>query len=212
MPVPRLRAEWPCAWNDGNEAREAQEPSETGRLVAIEPTDAELAFRAPELAAAYNVPHNSAMMANTIAFTAEDVRAHYAAMAATGARQFFLYAGDELVGDADFRGLSEGRGEFAILVLAPTRQGKGLGTRLAILLHALAFDALALERVYVTILPQNIASRRLFEKVGYSSDASSVARSYVDEELDISMSIGRREFAQIHAGVIAEIAVRAIPA
>jgi RimJ/RimL family protein N-acetyltransferase len=176
-------------------------------LVAVEPTDAELVARAPALAAAYNDPHNSAMLANTLVFTPEDVRTHYAAMAAKGARQFFLYEGDRFVGDADFRGIAGGHGEFAILVLSAELRGNGLGTRLAILLHALAFQALALDRVYVTILPQNVASRRVFAKVGYSLDTSPQARAYVDEELDVSMSLGKSDFLRAHAALSAAVKI-----
>jgi RimJ/RimL family protein N-acetyltransferase len=197
MPVPRLRAEWSSAVPGAR------------ALVAIEPTDAELAARAPDLAAAYNDPYNSAMMANSIAFTADDVRLHYAAMAAKGARQFFLYEGDVFVGDADFRSLAQGTAEFAILVLARERQGRGLGTGLALLLHALAFRALDLERLYVTILPQNAASRRVFAKVGYAVDTSPAARAYVDEELDVSMSLARHDFERSHADVLADVRITA---
>lgn len=179
-----------------------------GTLVAVEPSPADVRARAAELAAAYNEPHNRAMMANTIAFTEADVLTHYAEMAAEGARQFFLY--DEagtFLGDADFRGLVDGCGEFAILIASRGMQGKGLGTRFATLLHAVAVRALGLERIYVTILPQNAASRRLFEKLGYVSDASPEARAYADEELDVSMSIGMREIEWAHAAAIAKVRI-----
>ncbi len=118
------------------------------------------------------------------------------------------YAGGKLVGDADFRSLAAGRGEFAILILERGAQGKGLGTRFATLLHALAFRALGLERIYVTILPQNVASRRLFARIGYAVDASAEARAYVDEELDVAMSLGKEAFERDHADAIAQVARR----
>jgi len=196
MSARRLRAEWPGA---------------DGAIAAVEPSESDVRGRAAELAAAYNDAHNRAMMANTIDFAEGDVLSHYAAMAEEGARQFFLYgASGEFVGDADFRNLAQGRAEFAILIAARGTQGKGLGTRFAILLHALAFRALDLERTYVTILPQNAASRRLFEKIGYALDASPEARAYVDEELDVSMSIGKSEFERAHAAAIAEVRITRI--
>ena len=191
----RLRAEWATA---------------AGTLLAIEPSPAQVRARAAELAAAYNDSHNRAMMANTIEFTDRDVVSHYEAMAAEGARQFFLYAGGgdaAFAGDADFRKIADGRGEFAILIAERGAQGKGLGTRFAILLHALAFRAFGLDRVYVTILPQNAASRRLFTKLGYVVDTSPEARACVDNELDVSMSLAKGEFELAHAGAIAGVVV-----
>jgi RimJ/RimL family protein N-acetyltransferase len=190
----RLRAEWATA---------------AGTLLAFEPSPAEVRARAAELAVAYNDTHNRAMMANTIEFTDRDVVSHYEAMAAEGARQLFLYdrTRDAFVGDADFRNIAGGRGEFAILIAAQGAQGKGLGTRFAILLHALAFRAFGLERVYVTILPQNAPSRRLFAKLGYGVDTSPEARAYVDHELDVSMSLAKGEFERAHAAAIAGVVV-----
>jgi RimJ/RimL family protein N-acetyltransferase len=170
-------------WLDGGEA-----------LVALEPSGEELRRAAPRLAAGYNDPHNRVMIANEHDYTAGDVVEHFAAMASEGARTFLLYRDDELVGDADFRHVEAGRAEFAILVVAPTIQGKGLGTRFARMLHAFGFHTLGLERVYVTILPENVASRRVFEKIGYLEDTSPEARAYVDEEADLSLSLGRDDF------------------
>jgi len=124
-----------------------------------------------------------------------------------GGEQFFLYRGEAFAGDADLREHLGREGELAILIASRGEQGKGLGTRFAIMLHALAFRVMELERVYVTILPQNAASRRLFAKIGYAVDDSSEARGYVDEELDVSMSIGRHDFERAHAAVLAEIRI-----
>jgi RimJ/RimL family protein N-acetyltransferase len=194
MRARRLRVEW---WGGGD--------SRGDRLSAIEPTPDEIHARAAELAAAYNEPHNRAMMAHSADFSADDVIAHYAQMDGEGARQFFLFEGDAFVGDADFRHIEDGRGEFAILIGPREAQGKGLGTRFALLLHALAFDALGIDRVYVTILPENVASRRLFEKVGYRHDPSREARLYVDDDRDVSMSIRKGDFASAHSAVLGGI-------
>jgi RimJ/RimL family protein N-acetyltransferase len=176
-------------------------------LTALEPTPRELGAHAAALAAAYNDPHNRAMMANTTDFSEADVVVHYAQMAVEGARSFLLFRDGALAGDADLRNLARGTGELAILVASREAQGKGLGTRLAIVLHALAFRLLALERVYVTILPENAASRRLFEKLGYAIDDGPEARALVDDQRDVSMSVTRTDFERTFATELAQIRV-----
>jgi RimJ/RimL family protein N-acetyltransferase len=170
--------------------------SEGEVLVALEPTTDELRAAAPLLAAGYNDPHNRVMIASEHDYVAEDVVDHFASMAAEGARTFLLYRGADLAGDADFRHVQGGRAEFAILVVARAIQGKGLGTRFARMLHALAFRVLGIQRCYVTILPQNAASLRLFEKMGYREDTSPEARADVDDETDVSLSLAREDFEQ----------------
>lgn len=192
MPLRRLRAEWQTG---------------AGLFVAVEPSPEDVRLRAGDLAAAYNDAHNRAMMANTIDFDEADVVAHYASMAGEGARQFFLHDRETFIGDADFRNLDRGEGEFAILIAAREAQGKGLGTLFARLLHALAFRALGLERVYVTILPQNVASRRLFRKLGYENDATPAARARVDHELDLAMSITRNAFARTDPDAMRDVLI-----
>jgi RimJ/RimL family protein N-acetyltransferase len=202
MGEPRLRVEWHGA---------------DGAFAAAEPSESEVRARALELALAYNDPHNSAMMANTLSFGEGDVVAHYEAMAKEGARQFFLYErasareGEEaFVGDADFRniaGRAVRKAEFAMLIASRANQGKGRGTRFALLLHALAFSALGLERVYVTIVPENVASQRLFTKIGYIRDPSPEARAYVDDERDVAMSLGRPEFERDQAPLIQSLRI-----
>jgi RimJ/RimL family protein N-acetyltransferase len=176
-------------------------------IVAVEPAREEILARAPTLAAAYNDAHNSAMMANTIQFTAEDVVAHYARMAAEGARLFFLYEGTTFVGDADIRHIAGESGELAILVAARETQGRGLGTRFGILLHALAFRALGIARLYVTILPENAPSIRLFARLGHRVDTSSAARAYVDDERDVSMSLAKDEFERVHRDALVRVRI-----
>jgi RimJ/RimL family protein N-acetyltransferase len=178
-----------------------------GELRVREPNDEELRAAAARLAAAYNDPHNRAMMGNAQAFTDEDVVAHWREMATAGARQLLLYEGGALAGDADFRNLRGDAAEFAILVAAREAQGRGLGTRLAIAAHALAFGALGLARVYVTVLPENGASLRMFAKVGYRTDDGARARSYVDDPRDVSLSIGREEFEERHGRLLEEIRI-----
>ena len=182
---------------------------EQGRLVAFEPTLSEIAAAAPLLAAAYNEPHNHAMLANTVAFTPADVVEHYAAMGRAGVRSFLLERDGALVGDADLRNFDgEGRAEVAILVASRELQGQGLGTCFALLLHALAFGPLRCARVYASILPANVASRRLFEKLGYRLDTSDEASAYAEGEDDRVLSVDARALSALHARALSEIVVR----
>ncbi len=169
-----------------------------GVLAAIEPTPEEVAAAAEALALAYGDPHNSAMMALSGAMSAGDVVEHYAGMKPPTARPFLLQRDGVLVGDADLRHIEGGRGEVAILIGARAEQGRGLGTRFALMLHAFAFRGLGLDRVYATIVPENAASLRLFEKLGYRADDGPTARSYVDEPTDVSLSVSRVDFERAH--------------
>ena len=192
MPSRRIRIEWTTS---------------DGRLTAIEPDAEEVRAHAHLLAEAYNEPHNRSMMGHE-EMTADDVADYYAAMGAEGGRLFLLFRDGALVGDADLRHMADGHAEFAIMIGARRTQGKGLGTRFALMLHAFAFRSLRLERVFVTILVANSASRRLFEKLGYQLETTALARSFLDDEDDLALSIGRTEFEQTHRAALTEIEVR----
>jgi RimJ/RimL family protein N-acetyltransferase len=129
-------------------------------------------------------------------------------MTEEGGRRFHLFREGEFLGDADFRALEPTRAEFAIIVGSRAAQGKGLGRRFATMLHAFAFHTLGLERVYVTLLPANQPSRKMFEKLGYRLDESPQARSYVDEESDLALSAGRTEFEAAQTAALPEIRIR----
>lgn len=183
-----------------------------GALRAVEPDADEVAAHAAALAAAYSDPHNAPLMGHAAPLGPADVVEHYAGLAAAGGRPFLLFQDGALAGDADFRGLAPGpegpTAEFAIMVAARAAQGRGLGTRFATMLHALAFAppprGLGLGRVYVGIVPQNIASRRLFEKLGYRPDHGPTARAYVDEDDDLSLSLAAGDLRAATAGVVVE--------
>jgi RimJ/RimL family protein N-acetyltransferase len=179
-----------------------------GTVSAVEPSPAEIAAHSGELARAYNEPHNHAMLANTMRFDPVDVVQNYEAMVAAGGRVFLFYADGSLAGDGDLRNVDDGGAELALLVASRAAQGKGLGTRFATLLHVFAFRELALERLYVTFVPGNVASRRVFEKLGHAVDVGARARSYVDDEADVSLSLGRDDFVRAHPGAMAEVRVR----
>ena len=180
---------WAVEWKQGDET-----------LAALEPTTEELVRAAPELAAFYNDSHNRAMMAHeSDAYTAADVIAYYRQLRAEAGRPFLLFQGGALMGDADFRNIEGPTGEFAIMIGGRATQGRGLGTRFGLMLHAFGFAVLGLERIYISVIPANSASRRLFEKLGYQIDDSPEARAFIDEESDVTMSLARATFEQSRA-------------
>ena len=172
---------------------------ESGDLAAIEPTPEEVRAHASALAAGYNEPRNATMMGHTAEMAPDEIVEHYAEMAERGAHQFLLFAGGALAGDADLRGIANGACEFAFMIAAPSAQGKGLGTRFAAMIYAFAFEQLGLQRVYASVIPENIASLRVFEKLGCVVDESPAARGFADEPGDIVMAIDRRTFVQRNA-------------
>jgi RimJ/RimL family protein N-acetyltransferase len=163
-------------------------------LAAIEPTPAEVRTHAAALAVGYNEPRNATMMGHTAEMAPGEIVEHYAEMAERGAHQFLLFAGGELAGDADLRGIASGACEFAFMIAAPSAQGKGLGTRFATMIYAFAFAELGLERVYASVIPENVASLRVFEKLGCTVDETPAARTFADEPGDIVMAIDRATF------------------
>lgn len=191
MPVSRARLSW---------------KKSSGALTAFEPSAEEVAQHAAALAAAYNEPHNRSMMGHA-EMTAQDVREHFAAMREEGARLFLLELDGELMGDADFRNAEKENAEFAIMIGGRNSQGKGLGTKFALMLHAWAFKTLALKKVYVTVIEANAASRRLFEKLGYEVDESPEVRAHIDAQTDIGMSISHARFDLQHAPWLDEIVI-----
>jgi RimJ/RimL family protein N-acetyltransferase len=174
---------WSVAW---------VRPTDTLRVV--EPTMAEVTAYAPQLSAYYNEPYNRAMLAHTQAMSVEDVIAHYRALRGEQGRPLVLLREQRLVGDADLRGIGNDHGELAIMIGDRTLQGRGLGTAFGIMAHALAFRILGLTRTYVSILPDNTASRRLFERLGYVSDDSPAGRAIADEASDVTMVLDRECF------------------
>ena len=178
-----------------------------GRLVAVEPRADEIERHAAALAAAYNDPHNAPLLGHTDDVDDSEVVDHYADVAEAGGRNFLVFLDGELVADADLRKVGGGAAEFAFLVASPTAQGKGLGTRIATMIHAFGFGWLGLERIYASIIPHNAASRRVFDKLGYQVDDSPAAQAYADDPGDITMAIDRTAFERSHAAAMAEIAI-----
>ena len=178
-----------------------------GRLIAIEPRPDEVVRHAGVLAAAYNDPRNAPLLGHTDDVDEGDVIDHYADVAEAGGRNFLVFLDGALVADADLRKVGRGAAEFAFLVASPAAQGKGLGTRIATMVHAFGFGWLGLERIYASIIPHNTAARRVFDKLGYQVDDSPAAQAYADEPGDITMAIDRTDFERSHAAAMAEIAM-----
>ena len=127
------------------------------------------------------------------------------------ARAFLLYVDGQLAGDADLRGIAGGAAEFAFLIAAKSAQGKGLGTRFARALTAFGFRDLGLHHVYASVVPVNVASARVFSKLGFVVDESEAARRYADEPEDITFSIDRATFEAANAALLADLRIERIP-
>jgi RimJ/RimL family protein N-acetyltransferase len=179
------------------------------RLRAFEPTLTEVLAAAPLLAAFYNDSHNSAMLTNTCEFTVAEVVETFQSLRATRDRPFLLEQDGELMGDADFRHVDGSEAEFAILIGPRAQQSRGLGTRYAAMMHVAALRVLAFERIYATVFPANLASRRMLEKLGYEVDQSPRAASFAEAEDDIVLSINRVQFEQAHADLLAQAVITA---
>ncbi len=176
-----------------------------GAYRVLEPDLAELEARAMQIATAYNDPYNKAMMDNREDFSASRVLDLWQGMRNAGGRPFLLYRDGLWMGDADFRGIEDGHAEFAIMIGPRAAQGKGVGTAFGVMLHALAFRVWRLKRVYVTILPANTPSQRLFARLGYRIDESATARGYADNDDDVSMSCDETDFLAAHRSAVSEL-------
>jgi len=169
-------------------------------LAVVEPTPDEVEHVARALAAAYNDPRNASLLGHTAELHERDVLEHYANLRG---HPFLLLQDSQLAGDADLRGIEHGTAEFAFLIAAPSAQGKGLGTRFATMIHAFAFRHLALDRVYASVIPENVASKRVFEKLGYALDETA---AYGDEG-DLVLRIDKPTFEHRHAAALAAIRI-----
>jgi len=178
-----------------------------GELLAIEPHPDEIAQHAAALAAAYNDPRNAVLLGHTEPMSEADVIEHYAEVSSGGGHNFLVLRDGQFVADADLRDVAGGAAVFAFLVAAVSAQGQGLGTKTATMIHAFAFAQLRLDRVYASVIPGNVASRRALEKLGYALDPSPAARTYADEPGDLVLVLDRSTFERSHAAQLAEIQI-----
>jgi RimJ/RimL family protein N-acetyltransferase len=77
------------------------------------------------------------------------------------------------------------------------------------MMHAAALRVLGFERIYAIVIPLNIASRRMLEKLGYQVDQSPRAASFADAEDEIAMSVGRVQFEGAHADLLTQLVITA---
>ena len=183
--------------------------TDVGHLEAIEPTLIEVTAHAAQLAAGYNDPRNAELMGHTEPISEDEVVDHYDASMEDGVRSFLLFVDGALVGDGDLRGERDGAAEFAFMIAAPTLQGKGVGTRFAVMIHAFGFAQVGLTRIYASVVPHNVASRRVFEKMGYRLDDGAEARSYADEPGDVTLVLDRETFERSCARALEQIRIAA---
>jgi RimJ/RimL family protein N-acetyltransferase len=171
-----------------------------GELKALEPTPECLLSHAEWLAKSYNEPFNADMMGNETLSIAADVIAYYESGQREGRRMFLLFVNDELVGDADFRNFFSGGAEFAIAIGARGWQGKNLGTNFGIMLHSFAFDALKLDTIIAAIIPKNVGSLRMFEKLGYTRDLDNRFREHLEDDGDVCVFLNSAQFSKVRSG------------
>ena len=177
------------------------------RLRATEPTPDEVRAVAVQLSSYYNDEHNRAMLTHEEDMSVKEVVEYYTESCERGDRLFLLEQDGVLVGDADFRHFDAESAEYAIMIGARNLQGRGLGRKFTTMLHAWAFRGLGLARVYVTILPVNRPSLRLFEQLGYGPDGSPRARSLIDEESDVTLSVERAVFEAQHGAMMDNVRI-----
>jgi len=174
-----------------------------------EPTLREVRKHAAALAGFYNEPVNRALLTNDAEHSPEDVVDQFEEMWEDGGRPFLLYRAGEMVGDCDFRHVENGHAEFAIMVGPRDSQAKGLGTRFAVMAHAVAFGPLGLGRIYASVRPENRGSLRMFEKLGYAVDASPESRRHAEADDDVCLSIGPGELQRSQGEALKEVMVQA---
>lgn len=168
--------------------------SDVGHLVALEPTAAELEQYAVALSEGYNDPANAKLMGHQNLISPREVIESYTDAMAVGMRAFLLFHDAGFAGDADLRNIRGTTCEFAFMIAAPSAQGKGLGTRFATMIHAFGFLRLEIARIYASVVPENTASRRVFQKLGYVIDDSEPAREYAEEPGDLVLALDRETF------------------
>ena len=181
-----------------------------GTLTLREPSPEDVERYADVLARAYNDPKNAVLLGHGDEMDRDDVIEHYIDLLAEDASPFMLFDDGALVGDGDLRGIDRrlGVAELSFLISSPTAQGKGLGTRLALFLATFGFRVLDLTTIVASVAPQNVASLRVFEKLGFWLDDGLIARSFAEEPSDRVLTIDRATFDRLHSDTITEIAIR----
>lgn len=164
-------------------------------LRAVEPDDALVEAHAATLARWYNAAENASMLGGATDLAEADVVAFWRELRAAGGRGFLSFADGDLVGDMDLRTVDMGRrtAEFAILVGDAATKGRGLGGRLACMIHVFAFRELGLLRTYGQPKRANVRVQRLEARLGYARDDSPEAWAYADPGDDVLPASCARE-------------------
>lgn len=178
-----------------------------GDLAIHEPSRDEIDHHAEALSRAYNDPKNAPLLGHVAEIDPDDVVDHYVDLADDGGHPVLLFLDGTLAGDGDLRGLANGAAELAFLIAEPSAQGKGLGTRFALMLAYVGFRMLDLERVYASVAPQNVASIRVFQKLGFWFADDPEARSFADEPEDVVFLLDRPAFDRLHGETVAPIRI-----
>jgi RimJ/RimL family protein N-acetyltransferase len=76
-------------------------------------------------------------------------------------------ASDDYVGSCGAQPLGGGDGVEIYYTVLPEHQGRGLATEAAKALLDFVLDATAVERICAFVVPENVASRRVAEKLGF---------------------------------------------
>ncbi len=105
---------------------------------------------------------------------AERLTHHYSADLRDHTRpeyRWMIALGAEVIGTASVSNVSWGMGYAEIgYMLAESHHGRGLGTRAVALLITKLFAETDLKRVYALVSSENVASRRLLERLGFTRE------------------------------------------
>lgn len=153
---------------------------------------------APRLKEFYADPYNQAMMTNTHPLSASEIAAFYSELIDEGGRPLLLYRDGELVGDGDLRGIHDGHAEATLLIGQRSLQGKNLGTLFGAMVLALGCRHLGIEHFHAVYIPENTASARWTQKLGYLRDDSSEARRWAEDDREVVVTLTRTHFEQLH--------------
>jgi RimJ/RimL family protein N-acetyltransferase len=120
------------------------------------------------------IPHWMPMIPRPYAF--EDARAFVSGELALGGHQFAIVDDGRVVGSVGMQVDRRENGEVGYWCAADARR-RGLVTRALRLLCRYAFDELEMRRLEAVVDPENIASQRVAEKVGFRREG--VMRSHM---------------------------------
>jgi putative acetyltransferase len=128
--------------------------------------------RLEDAEALWRIARQAGVIETTMALPSFRLDRRIASLAALGENDHYLVAevGGEVIGLA---GLEVGTGRtrhrgMVFVYVARERQGRGAGTRLLQALLDLADNWLLLRRVELTVLVENEAAKRLYERLGFA--------------------------------------------